>query len=67
MARMSPSYTSPTLHLGSIATFADVVKTWRRRSRERHELGNLGARTLHDIGLNAGQVAFEANKPFWRA
>jgi uncharacterized protein YjiS (DUF1127 family) len=67
MAHISLPYTSQPLHLGSFATFAEVLKTWRQRARARHELANLDQRTLRDIGVSAGEIQFEANKPFWRA
>ena len=44
-----------------------LLATWRRRARERHELAQLDGRVLRDLGVSASEVAFEANKPFWRA
>ncbi|MBT5414907.1 MAG: DUF1127 domain-containing protein [Rhodospirillaceae bacterium] len=41
-------------------------ETWAERSRQRAELANLDARTLHDIGLSRSDIAVEINKPFWR-
>lgn len=46
---------------------AQLLGTWRQRTRERRELAQLDARSLHDLGLNAGSVQFEINKPFWRS
>ncbi|MBS0539399.1 MAG: DUF1127 domain-containing protein [Proteobacteria bacterium] len=46
---------------------AQILGTWRQRTRERRELALLDARSLHDLGLNAGSVQFEINKPFWRS
>ena len=39
---------------------------WRRRSRERAELGALDDRMLKDIGLTRTDAEFLSNKPFWR-
>lgn len=41
-------------------------ETWAERSRQRSELANLDARTLHDIGISRSDIAVEINKPFWR-
>ena len=51
---------------GAFASFHDILATWRQRSRERRELATLDSRTLSDLGLSPSEVAFEANKPFWR-
>jgi uncharacterized protein YjiS (DUF1127 family) len=50
----------------TLSTFANVIGTWRQRSRERRELSLLDARSLRDLGLNPSNIQFEANKPFWR-
>ena len=42
-------------------------REWRRRLRARHELANLDARALRDIGASPGDVYRECAKPFWRA
>jgi len=47
---------------GVVAT----LREWRRRSRERAELGALDDRMLRDIGLSRGDREFLANKPFWK-
>jgi uncharacterized protein YjiS (DUF1127 family) len=44
-----------------------VLRTWRRRSRERSQLARLGERDLHDLGLSRGAIHAELQKPFWRA
>jgi uncharacterized protein YjiS (DUF1127 family) len=54
------------LAAGTFTAFANVIGTWRTRSRERAELAQLDARSLRDLGLNPGNIQFEANKPFWR-
>jgi len=43
-----------------------TLREWRRRARERTELGALDDRTLKDIGLTRADAEFLANKPFWR-
>ena len=35
--------------------------------RQRRELAQWTDRDLHDVGLSRSDVAFEAEKPFWRA
>ena len=45
---------------------ADVLRQWRRRSRERAELAALDDRTLRDIGLTRADANYLGNKPFWR-
>ncbi len=66
MADLSLHYTSKAPLAGTFAAFGEIIATWRRRAKERNELANLDHRTLRDIGLSAGEVQFEANKPFWR-
>jgi uncharacterized protein YjiS (DUF1127 family) len=52
---------------------AQVIATWYARYRTRNELehmlrlGFIGHRELRDMGVTRGEVAFEADKPFWRA
>jgi uncharacterized protein YjiS (DUF1127 family) len=47
--------------------FVSTLKLWRRRARERTELARMSAAELRDLGLSRAAVAYEANKPFWRA
>ena len=35
--------------------------------RTGSQLAQLSARDLHDIGLSWSDIAYEAEKPFWRA
>jgi len=49
---------------------SEVVETlhvWHERYRTRKELFQLSARDIRDVGLSWTDVAWEANKPFWRA
>jgi uncharacterized protein YjiS (DUF1127 family) len=49
---------------------SEVVETlhvWHERYRTRKELSQLSARDIRDVGLSWTDVAWEANKPFWRA
>ncbi len=66
MADISLHFSSRAPLAGTFTAFAEVIGTWRQRNRERRELSQLDARSLHDLGLNAGNVQFEINKPFWR-
>jgi uncharacterized protein YjiS (DUF1127 family) len=50
--------------------FSQVLETlhvWRKRYRARRELTQWSDRELHDIGKSWSDVAYEAEKPFWRA
>ena len=67
MADLSLHYTSKAPLAGTFTAFNQILATWRRRARERHELANLDRRTLRDLGLSTSEIQFEANKPFWRS
>ena len=43
-----------------------VLREWRRRSRDRAQLALLDDRMLRDIGITRADVVTEINKPFWR-
>jgi uncharacterized protein YjiS (DUF1127 family) len=43
-----------------------TLREWRRRVRDRRELGELDERMLQDIGLTRTDAEFLMNKPFWR-
>ena len=52
----------------------ELAQRWWQRHQERRNLGllleqngELIDRDLRDLGLDRGTLAFEANKPFWRA
>ena len=51
---------------------AQVLIVWYHRYRTRNELGHMlqlgfiGERELRDMGVTRSEVAFEAEKPFWR-
>jgi uncharacterized protein YjiS (DUF1127 family) len=42
-----------------------VVTLWARLFAERRALSQLDERLLRDIGLNEGDAAREAARPFW--
>lgn len=44
-----------------------TLALWRKRARERAEIAQLSARDARDLGIDPGQLAYEASKPFWRA
>jgi uncharacterized protein YjiS (DUF1127 family) len=52
---------------GLLSAALSLVRLWRRRSRERRQLGSLDARMLRDIGVTPSEAARECDKPFWRA
>jgi uncharacterized protein YjiS (DUF1127 family) len=66
MADISLHFSSRAPLAGTFTAFTNVIGTWRTRARERRELSQLDARSLRDLGLNPGNIQFEANKPFWR-
>ena len=43
-----------------------TLREWSRRSRERHQLAQLDARMLADIGMSHADREMLVNKPFWR-
>ncbi|MBR0825518.1 DUF1127 domain-containing protein [Bradyrhizobium manausense] len=45
----------------------DTLHVWHERYRTRRELANWTSRDLQDIGLSWSDIAYEADKPFWRA
>lgn len=67
MADISLHFSSKAPLAGTFTAFAEVIGTWRQRTRERRELSQLDGRSLRDLGLSAGSVQFEVNKPFWRS
>jgi uncharacterized protein YjiS (DUF1127 family) len=46
---------------------AETLHLWRQRYRSRRELAQWSERELHDVGISWSDVAYEAEKPFWRA
>jgi uncharacterized protein YjiS (DUF1127 family) len=55
-------------HGSSLFTrISETLHLWRERQRARQQLAQLSARDLHDVGLSWSDIAYEAEKPFWRA
>jgi uncharacterized protein YjiS (DUF1127 family) len=52
---------------GFFAQISETLHVWRERQRARRQLAELSERDLHDVGLSWSDVAYEAEKPFWRA
>jgi uncharacterized protein YjiS (DUF1127 family) len=63
------SHISMTNHHGSgiFARLSETYHIWRQRQIDRRQLAEMSARDLHDVGLSWSDVAYEAEKPFWRA
>ena len=63
------SHTSMTNHHGSglLAELIETFHVWRQRQRDRRQLAEMTSRDLHDVGLSWSDIAYEAEKPFWRA
>jgi uncharacterized protein YjiS (DUF1127 family) len=55
-------------HVGGVlAQLSETLQIWRQRYSTRQELAQWTDRDLHDVGLSKGDIAFETEKPFWRA
>src|SRR3954451_21184415 len=52
---------------GILSQIAETLHVWRQRYRSRRELAQWSDRELHDVGISWSDVAYEAEKPFWRA
>ena len=52
---------------GLFAQLRETFHIWRQRQIQRRQLAELSARDLHDVGLSWSDIAYEAEKPFWRA
>jgi uncharacterized protein YjiS (DUF1127 family) len=52
---------------GFFAQLSETLGIWRQRQIQRRQLAELTARDLHDVGLSWSDIAYEAEKPFWRA
>ena len=50
-----------------VSRLLDTLHVWRKRYQARQELSKWTDRELHDIGRSWSDVAYEAEKPFWRA
>ena len=46
---------------------AETFHVWRERYAMRRALATWSERDLHDIGVSPTDVAYELDKPFWRA
>ncbi len=66
MANISLHYRAETPLLATLSAVGQLLATWRRRSRDRHELATMDHRTMRDLGISPTDIQFEANKPFWR-
>jgi uncharacterized protein YjiS (DUF1127 family) len=69
MKMSSFTHESMINHHGSslLARIGETFHVWRQRYRTRRELAQWSSRDLHDIGISWSDVAYEAEKPFWRA
>jgi uncharacterized protein YjiS (DUF1127 family) len=52
---------------GLLARIGETLHVWRQRRQQRRELARWSERDLHDVGLSWSDIAYEAEKPFWRA
>jgi uncharacterized protein YjiS (DUF1127 family) len=63
------THESMTNHHGTgvFAQIGETLKVWQERRQQRLELARWNERDLHDVGLSRSDIAYEAEKPFWRA
>jgi uncharacterized protein YjiS (DUF1127 family) len=52
---------------GLFEKLSETIHIWRQRQLQRRQLAQLTERDLHDVGLSWSDIAYEAEKPFWRA
>jgi uncharacterized protein YjiS (DUF1127 family) len=52
---------------GLFKQLSETFHIWRQRQLQRRQLAVLTERDLHDVGLSWSDIAYEAEKPFWRA
>jgi uncharacterized protein YjiS (DUF1127 family) len=52
---------------GFLTRLVETLHVWRQRYQSRRELAQWSERELHDVGISWSDVAYEAEKPFWRA
>jgi uncharacterized protein YjiS (DUF1127 family) len=52
---------------GILSQIGETLHVWRQRYQSRRELASWSERELHDIGISWSDIAYEAEKPFWRA
>ena len=50
-----------------LSQLADTLHVWRQRYQSRRELASWSERELPDIGISWSDIAYETEKPFWRA
>jgi uncharacterized protein YjiS (DUF1127 family) len=64
--RRVPRYSARETNSNVTGRIVATLREWRRRARDRAELGKLDDRMLKDIGLTRAAAEFLSNKPFWR-
>ena len=52
---------------GLLSQLVETFHVWRQRYQSRKELARWSERELHDIGVSWSDIAYEIEKPFWRA
>ncbi len=52
---------------GLLSQIGATLHVWQQRYQARRELANWSERELHDIGISWSDIAYETEKPFWRA
>lgn len=52
---------------GFLTQLSETFHVWRTRYQARRELAQWSDRDLHDAGISWSDIAYEVEKPFWRA
>ena len=65
-ARLRLGRVPPNAIRARVRDVPGIVRMWRKRIRDRRELGAMSERQLNDIGMSWPEIAFEIEKPFWR-
>jgi uncharacterized protein YjiS (DUF1127 family) len=50
-----------------LTQLSETFHVWRTRYQARRELAQWSDRDLHDAGISWSDIAYEVEKPFWRA
>ena len=55
----------PRLSLGGLTRFVMQIRRWTELAKQRHQLAQLDARALRDIGVMQPEAIDESKRPFW--
>jgi uncharacterized protein YjiS (DUF1127 family) len=66
-ASLGPRDTARSILQRSAGRVGRLLRLWRSRLRESHELSLLSDRELRDMNVSRYDIAKAMRKPFWRA